>query len=296
MSRCTAVLIVGSVCAAAMIVACGGSPSSPAPAVPPQQFTPQPVAPAPPNNPPVIESISATGRRAQEPPNFADLAETIDLSAKVHDDETPVEELEFQWSSSVGTFDGSGPTVTWRAPDDAAVPVLVTISLTVVEKFGYPDAPKIYQQDVSSSVAVSLHNSGAELDDMSRQFLLDFSDSNIRDVAYIMRNFLPGCYGTAEETEQVTENRRRYQIIESNVSAASTTINFGGVCPFRSKRGDACTSVRVFWRSLDMDHNVEERAAGVDWLASFYGAEQHRWFLCDSSFDGHAAARSTFIK
>ena len=133
---------------------------------------------------------------------------------------------------------------------------------------------------------------------MSRQFLLDFSDSTIRDVATVMRNFLPGCYGTAEETAQVKENRRRYQIVESRVDAASTTVNFGGTCPYGPhKTNDACTAVPVFWRSQDMDnHNSEERVAGVDWLASVYNADQQRWFLCDSSFDGHRAAHSTFIK
>ena len=247
--------------------------------MPPDQVTPQPVAPAPPNNPSVIESITAQGRRPKEPANFADLGETIELAAKVQDDETPVEELEFQWSARVGTFEGSGASVTWRAPDEAETPVAVEIILKVIEKYGYPDRPKIYQQDVSSSVTVSLHNSPAELGDMSRQFLLDFSDSSIREIGYIMRNFLPGCYGTAEETAQVTENRRRYRIIESHVDAASTTINFGGLCPFEAKKGDACTAVPVFWRSQDMDRaNAEERVAGTDWLASFYVADKQRWF------------------
>jgi hypothetical protein len=296
MDRRTTALIVASVSAAVLIAACGGSPNSPGPVIHPQQVTPQPVVPAPPNTPSVIDSLTAVGRRSKEPANFADVAETIDLAAKVHDDETPVEELAFQWSAPVGTFDGSGPNVTWRAPDSAETPLPVTITLKVVEKYGYPDGPKIYVQDVSTSLTVSLHNSRAELDDMSRQFLLDFSDSNIRDVSYIMRNFQPGCYGTATETDQVAENRRRYRILESRVEAASTTVNFGGLCPYGPKKGDACTAVPVFWRSLDMDRNKEERVAGADWLASLYVADKQRWFLCDSSFDGHRAAHSTFIK
>jgi hypothetical protein len=296
MARRSIALVLASIAAAALIVACGGSPNSPGAVVPPQQVTPQPVAPAPPNNPPVIDAVTAKGRGSKEPANFADLGETIDLTAKVHDDETPIEELEFQWSATVGAFDGSGANVTWRAPDTAETPVPVSITLKVVEKYGYAGGAKIYQQDVSSSVTISLHDSRTEVGDMSRQFLLDFSDSNIRDIDYIMRNFLQGCYGTAEETAQVTENRRRYRILESRVEGASTTVNFGAVCPYGAKRGDACTAVGVFWRSLDLDRNVEERVAGVDWLASLYSAEKQRWFLCDSSFDGHRAARSTFIK
>ena len=296
MFRKTVALLVASV-ASASIAACGGSPSSPAAVIAPQPLTAPPVAAGPPNALSVIDSLTASGRRSKEPANFADLAEAIDLVARVHDDETPVEELEFQWSAPVGTFDGSGPRVAWRAPASGDTPLPVSITLKVVEKYGYPGGPKIYQQDVSASVTVSLHDSRAELDAMSRQFLVDFSDSTIRDIGYIMRNFQPGCYGTAEETAQVTENRRRYRIIESRIGVASTNINFGGLCPYGPRKGDACTAVPVFWRSLDGDnHNTEERVAGTDWLASVYNAEKQRWFLCDSSFDGHRAAHSTFIK
>lgn len=301
MARRTITPVVVSLCAAALIAGCGGSPNSPAPLAQPQQLTSQPAAPAPPNNPSVIDSLTARGRRAKEPAGFADLGEAVDLTARVHDDETPVEDLEFQWSAPVGTFEGSGANVTWRAPDTAETPLPVSITLKVVEKYGYPGAAKTYQQDVSSSVTVSLHDSRTELSDMSRQFLLDFSDSNIRDVSYIMRNFQAGCWGTAEETAQVAENRRRYRIVESRVGDASTTVNFGIQCPYgprdSRKIGDACTAVPVFWRSLDMDKgNAQERVAGTDWLTSVYNTDKQRWFLCDSSFEGHAAANSTFIR
>ena len=297
MGRCIIARVVAPAAVAALVAACGGSPNSPGPAVQPQQLAPQPVAPAPPNNPSVIDALNAKGRGSKEPANFADLGETIDLTAKVHDDETPIEELEYHWSAPAGTFDGSGANVTWRAPDTAETPALVSITLKVVEKYGYPGAAKIYQQDVSASVTLSLHDSRKEVGEMSRQFLLDFSDSNIRDVGYIMRNFLQGCYGTAEETAQVTENRRRYRIVESRIEAASTSVNFGGVCPYNGKKGDACTAIPVFWRSLDMDRgNAEERVGGTDWIASFYVADKQRWYLCDSSFDGRRALHSTFIR
>jgi hypothetical protein len=296
MGRRTIALLVAGVSAAVLTAACGGSPNNPGPVVPPQQFTPEPVAPAPPNSATVIESLTAKGRRSKEPATFADLGEMLDLVATVKDDETPVEELEFQWSAAVGTFEGSGATVTWRAPDGAETPLAVEITVKVVEKYGYPGQQKIYQQDVSASIAVSLHDSTAEVNGMSRQFLSDFSDSSIRDISYIMRNFLPGCYGTAGETEQVIENRRSYRIIESRLDEPATQINFGGVCPFRGGRGDACTAVPVFWRSQKLNDNSEERVAGIDWIASFYIPDKQRWYLCDSEFDGHRAAHSTFIK
>jgi hypothetical protein len=99
----------------------------------------------------------------------------------------------------------------------------------------------------------------------------------------------------------VTENRRRYRIVESRIGDASTTLSFGTQCPYglrdARKISDACTAVPAFWRSLDLDNgNAQERVAGTDWVASVYNADKQRWFLCDSSFDGHRAARSTFIK
>lgn len=280
--------------AALLVAACGSSPSGPAPVVqPPPNNTPPPPA----NALPVIDAVTAQGRRTKEPAGFADLAETIDLAARVSDVETPPADLEYAWTATAGTIEGTGAKVTWRAPDAFATPADVTIALKVTERFGYPGAAKSYSQDVSSTVVVSLHNSTKELGDMARQFLLDFSDSSIRDIPSIMRNFIPGCYGTKEETDQVTENRRRYRILESSVGEAQTTINFGGVCPYGAKRGDACTAVPVYWKSIDLDHNTTEAVRGTDWLASFYVPATRRWGMCDSSFQGRpGSAPTAFIR
>jgi hypothetical protein len=280
-------------CAAAALssAACGGTPNGPG-AVTQQPAVVEPVLPAaPPNNRPVIESITAQGRRAKEPPAFADLLEPIDLVARVRDDETALADLELQWTATAGSFEGTGSNVTWRAPSTAQTPVPVTLSLKVIEKYGYPGGAKVYQQDVSSSVMISLHDSVKEVGEMAKQFLLDFSDSSVRDVSYIMRNFQPGCYGTADETIQVTENRRRYRIVEWRVGDASTSINFGGVCRYGARRGDACTAVPVTWKSVDLDaNNAVGSVSGTDWVASLYYPDQQRWRLCDSSFDGHKDA------
>jgi hypothetical protein len=131
--------------------------------------------------------------------------------------------------------------------------------------------------------------------DMSRQFLLDFSDSSITDISFIMRNFQPDCYGTADETSQVTDNRRNYRIIDWRVDPAMTTINFGGSCPFPfrpAQRGDACSYVRTYWKSIvlrNFDGNVagqETIANGIDHVAAFYYRDQKRWRLCDSQYEG----------
>lgn len=121
---------------------------------------------------------------------------------------------------------------------------------------------------------------------MARQFLLDFSDSNIRDVAYVMRNFEPGCYGTADETDQVTRHRQELRVINSSVGNASVTVNFGGACPFRLREGNACAQIPVFWDSIRVkDGSREPAVKGTDQVAATY-FRNREWRLCDSQFDG----------
>ncbi|HET7216629.1 MAG TPA: hypothetical protein VFJ02_01215 [Vicinamibacterales bacterium] len=234
----------------------------------------------------MIGAITIQGSRAHEPAAFADVSESVSAAADVRDDETPVAQLTMVWSSSVGTFSGSGPNVTWQAPAQAETPQDVTLRLEVIERYGPATAPASLEHRVSSSAVVRLHNSIKEVGDMARQFLLDFSDSSIRDVAYIMRNFEPGCYGTAEETAQVAENRAGYQILASSVGAAAVTVNFNGVCAFRAKPGDACANVPVMWDSRDLVTGVRGVVRGTDQVAAVYVRSRREWRLCDSQFDG----------
>jgi hypothetical protein len=263
--------------AAPLAFAACGSPIAP----------PPPPPPPPVNNPPVINSISIQGRRANEPANFADLSETVSVTADVRDDETPVSQLQFNWSAPVGTFTGSGASVSWQAPAQATIPMSVAVRLEVVERYGPVNAPASLEHRVSATQTLSLHDSTKEVGDMARQFLLDFSDSSVRDVPFIMRNWEPGCYGTADETAQVTQNRVQFRIIASSVGQAAVTVNFGGVCPFRTKPGDACAQVPVFWDSIDVlngDHGPP--AKGTDQVAAMYIRSRQEWRLCDSAFNG----------
>src|SRR4029077_10507270 len=110
----------------------------------------------------------------------------------------------------------TGASVTWTAPASGSTPLDVTITLKVVEKYGFPSQPPAFSHDVTGTAAVSLHNSVKEVGDMARQFLLDFSDSTITDVPYIMRNF-DSCPLALEETQQVMENRHNFRIVKSTI-------------------------------------------------------------------------------
>jgi hypothetical protein len=183
--------------------------------------------PPPANNPPVIDSIAIQGTRSKEPANFADLGEAVPITATVHDAETAVDQLQFVWTADAGTFSGTGPSVTWTAPSQGTTPADVTLTLKVVEKFGYPGGPLVYENDTTGSATLSLHDSVKEVGVMAQQFLLDFSDSKITDVGYVMRNFDPSCQGTIDETQQVTDNRVKFNIFASNIGQPTVNIPFG---------------------------------------------------------------------
>jgi hypothetical protein len=240
----------------------------------------------PPNTLPVIESITIQGTRSKEPPNFADAAEAVPVSAKVHDDETAVERLGYAWTATTGTFTGSGANVTWVAPAAVDAPADVTITLTVTEEYGNPGGPLSFTHTVTKTATLSLHDSIHEVGGMARQFLLDFSDSNIRDVGFIMRNFQPGCYGTQEETNEVADNRKKFVITKWSVGDPRVTVNFGSIGPFRGQKGDAYAALDVHWESAVLAGGTDS-VSGVDWVAAFYFPDQKRWRLCDSQFDGH---------
>jgi hypothetical protein len=249
----------------------------------------------PPNNPPGIDSIAIQGTRANEPANFADIGETVNVAATVHDDETPVDQLQYQWTSSVGSIDGTGTQVKWIAPAGmpGSDPVDVTITLKVTEKYGQSGQ---FQHDVSGTATLSLHDSVKEVGDMARQFLLDFSDSTITDVSYIMRNFDPSCSGTGMETQQVSDNRKKFKIVRWNVGPSSVKIPFGNAfCPVpdRVQRGDACASNPVHWESEVIGGNHFQIADGTDWVAAYYRTALKAWKLCDSQFTGTCVDTTT---
>jgi hypothetical protein len=284
----SALLAIG---VAALAAACSGSgPMSPSPPSGGGGGTPTPPTP-PPNNLPVIDSIAIQGTRSpKEPPNFADLGETVNVTAKVHDDETAADQLEYQWAASVGTINGTGASATWQAPRSAAtIPMDVTITLKVVERYGFPGQPPAYSHDVTGTQTLSLHDSINEVGTMARQFLLDFSDSSITDVPYIMRNFDLSCREAQSEAQQVTDNRHDLKIVKWNIGTPRVTLPFGNaICPIpgRSQRGDACSATPSHWESTIKSNGHYTIADGDDWINAFYHADLKAWKLCDSQFPG----------
>jgi hypothetical protein len=255
------------------------------------------VAPGGSNAPPVIKSVTAKGRKANEPTGFADLGETIDVTAIVEDAETALDKLTYQWTATAGSVTGTGPVVTWVAPAAATTPTDVTITLTVVESYKAPDAsglPVDKENKVTATAAVSLHNSPKEVGDMAYDFLVKFSTQV--DVNTVMRDFAPPslCAGAAAERADVTKNQAERKIVAYTIGTPAVTINFGGTCPFRSVGGDACAQVSAKWTSQVLVHTTptdyylwfEEAGPGTDQVTALY--RDRRWYLCASDYNAPA--------
>lgn len=130
---------------------------------------------------------------------------------------------------------------------------------------------------------------------MARRFLLEFSDTNNKSAADIMRDF-----GTAatcpqpreidSERDDVTNHFTNFRMMDFRIGPASVTVNFGGSCPFRGKLGDACAVVPAYWDSVDLRNNQRGAVTGNDIIAAAYSRTDRRWWLCASDYDGIAVS------
>jgi hypothetical protein len=261
----------------------------------------------PANNPaPTIKSIKAQGSRSNEPAQFADVGEEIEITASVSDDETPSSQLAFEWSADTGTLTGSGSSVKWRAAEEASTPVKRTIALTVIERYATADQSGnvvIKENRVEGSTTVSVHDSEREVGDMAVQFLTDFSKSSVSP-SQVVRNFTESCRGRDAELDDVRHNRNCFVINEYTIGDPSVTIRFDGTCSYRGRTADACVSVPARWevtgKSCDdddsdtLDPGEHGVAKGTDFVTAVY--EKSRWYLCDSDFEGESTLMFRFIK
>lgn len=237
------------------------------------------------NQPPVIESITARGARSNEPENFADLSEEVTVTGTVTDAESTADRLVYEWSGTDGTFTGTGPSVKWLAPASGATPFVASLKLTVVDRFQTTDGsglPITFEHRVEKTFTVKVHDSVKEVGGMATLFLENFSKSSVPP-ATVMQDFLVGCYGTADELQDVIDNRAEYTITTYSVGAPTVTVNFGGTCAFRNRSGDACSNTAVQWSSIEKATGKTSSVEGTDQVAAVY--RNARWWLCDSQFN-----------
>jgi IPT/TIG domain-containing protein len=255
------------------------------------------------NAPPVVASIVARGTKPNEPAGFADVGEEIEVTANV-ENETPVDQLTFEWSADAGTFTGAGASVRWRAPSDAGfrVPADVRLTLTVIESYVAPDEngqPVQREYRVARSATVSVHNSTREVGVLARDFLLEFSDSRLAaDV--VVRTFSRSSRCAVEralELQEIEDNRTNYVITSSVIGAPSVSVQFGAApCSHEPRPGDACAAIPAVWESTCSTAIVPcvLHAEGVDFVTAVY--EQSQWRLCSSYFRTEGSLGRLFIR
>ncbi len=244
--------------------------------------------------PPVISDVSARGARTNEPASFADLGETLTITATAQDPDTPADQLKFEWSSDAGAFVGAGAAVQWQAPATATTPGQVILNVAVSDGVSR----------VTGSVTVRLHDTVKEVGDKARNFLLAFSDSNIRDANVVLQDFSQGprCIsGRDDEKADVEKNRNLYKIESFSIGSASVNVAFGGKpCSYLPENGDACASVPAVWNWLCLQDSVEckkgesGRSSGLDFVTAVY--EDSKWLLCDSHWKPDATTRPGFMR
>ncbi|MFI5077200.1 MAG: IPT/TIG domain-containing protein [Vicinamibacteria bacterium] len=239
------------------------------------------------NQPPAISGISSRSARPGVPNRFADLDETITVTATVIDAETPSDQLKYEWTAESGTFTGTGREVSWRAPAQATTPATVRLTLTVVETYQTVNAqglPVSAEHRVPGTFDVRLHASAKEVRDMAVDFLVEFSQQRLSP-EQIVRNFSDSCPGKSDELRDVRDNQDKRTITSYNVEPnPPVEVAFGGVCRDRGRHGDACAYVPVRWQSTVKATGKPETAIGTDQVNAIY--ENSRWRLCDSDFIG----------
>jgi hypothetical protein len=247
------------------------------------------------NAPPVISNMLAVGG-GNQPPGFAESAGEITASAVVTDAETPGAGLVLQWTADAGTFTGSGTSVRWRAPALSGPPVTARLTLTVIERYTGTDStgnPVASEHRVPAVTTVSVHDSPKEVRELATAFLTDFSTSSVSPEAAV-RHFYTGCPGRQDELADIRDNRAEYLITSYKLGTPTVSIDFGGVCPFRSRTGDACISVSCEWDSTTRATGEKGTARGTCFLTSVY--RESKWQLCDSNFQGQPGSLSNFTR
>jgi hypothetical protein len=291
MSRASRVwrgIAAAAVFAAALAAAqCGGnSPTAPTgptgPPVPPIAPPPPPLPP-PPNTAPTIGGITLSSERA-------DVDQEITVTALVTDEETPVDQLAYEWTADGGSFNGTGREVRWRAPDrDTKSPAEYGLKLTVTERYEVRNEDESWEtkeQTASATATVRFNNNRKEVSDIAGEFITDFANSNVSPQACV-RNFSDRLCGRgkAEELQDIVNNRNRYVIVSS--SWAITDIRFNDA------KDAADITARCEFVSTVRATGAREVARGTCLLTAVY--DDWRWWLCDSRFRGTTTSGAQFI-
>jgi hypothetical protein len=271
--------VIVSLCAVAAILAssCGSTTTKPSPVTPPVVDPPPVVR----NDAPVIASMVVNSPRVE-----AD--QSVVATAFVSDAETPLDQLTYQWSATpvVGTFTGSGPIATWRAPKQQPTPDLYTLKLLITEKYTSAGQPK--ENSVSSTVQVHYNDSVREITTLSMRFLTELFPTYTIPANQAVADFSDSCSGKAFEFDDVANNRINFQILSGTYSNVSVNVNsdrtyadVSGTCVFTDTPKDP----------KNPNFGKTETVTGTCTLTAIY--DNWKWWLCSSSFEGSSTTTNS---
>ena len=243
------------------IAGCGDSPTAP------RRVT-LPLGSGGVQTPPVIVSISGPTSRRES-------GVDIPIVAVVRA-ETPLAELSYAWAANVGSISGNGATATFRmAPGiQKGLDVLVTLTVTESRKLGDFKV-------VGQAAPFRVHDSVAELKEISRRFLMDlFGNSSIPPVSCLV-DFSengPCKQGRADELQDLINHRRDYVVLDRRMNGQQVV--FSGP--------DAARVDNDAW-FMDLYRSTGRvgTTSGNFPLTAVY--ETQRWWLCASGFDDDLA-------
>jgi hypothetical protein len=260
---------------AATFVGCSTPPTTPTPP-PTPPVTPPAVVTAP-----TIKALSIGATRTE-------VDREVTLTADVEDAEKAPAALTYIWSADVGTFTGTGMSVTWRLPKGAApTPVNVVIRLTVVEPYQVLENGQLVNREhrvTRDTEPVRVHDSAGEITRMVRTFLIDYFGNMTVSPDACLVDFSNSCPGKAAERDDIDYIREYYQsILEVRVDSTQVTLNSAGTF--------ADVFAPCLFRAV---HKMKgyEASSGDCVLTAVY--EQQRWWLCSSSYLNSVALPASF--
>jgi len=233
------------------------------------------------NDAPIISSMTVSSPRVE-----AD--QSVVATAFVSDAETPLDQLTYQWSATPvnGTFTGTGPIATWRAPRQQATPDLYTLKLLITEKYTSGGQPK--ENSVSSTVQVHYNDSPKEIMTISMRFLTELFPTYTIPAQQAVADFSDSCSEKTSEYNDVANNRINFQILSGTYTNVSVTPNgdrtfadVSGTCAFRDIPKDP----------KNPNVGKTETVTGICRLTAIY--ENWKWWLCSSHFQGISTTTSS---
>jgi hypothetical protein len=250
-----------------------------------------------PNTPPVVSEIGVQPPRVNQPAALATMGDIIKLTVSVNDAETPVSDLTFQWTAvpNAGTFSASGPNVEWTTPASVSSPQLITLTLTVIERYVEPDPqglPVQREHKVQRSTAIKVHDSRKEVIDMAVDFWKLFLTLSITSPEAVLHNFSKTCDGGSgynnEYGDIETHREDIAEILEYTITPPTVfEYAFGSrrACSRKDgSAGDTCVEVPVRVTERVKATNTIREVSGTGFLTGVYEDEQ--WRLCHSLWTG----------